>query len=189
MRLLWNAPPIHRSATVELDEPYRIGRSFIFHLWPTTLALAVGRWHEVTAEYTDEHGDPRFREERDALQDAIHLKAGAPAAELQEGVRMPPVVPTRKVEDIQAYRNGQGKVVVDYAPKFGRIDIEEAARAGTYEADYPRWHGKDNVYKIGKYRYVRRGLVNFGREEWVERVDRRGPIKFLFGGNSTWSDS
>lgn len=43
-RLQKGSSLIHRYPTHEIDEPFRVGSSVIFRLWPTTHALVLGRW-------------------------------------------------------------------------------------------------------------------------------------------------
>lgn len=164
VRLLWNAPPYHRAPTVELDEPYRVGRSHVIHFWPTTLGLSFGRWHLDDMPLFDEHGDPRERDESDAVADAAGLVRQ----------RWFP----KKIESIEVVLV-RGKPVVTKAPKYALV-------GPTMIWQIPRWRNHWGVLKIGKYRYGIRGQRASDFTWEIERIDRRGPIKFLFGGNSLW---
>lgn len=44
LKLNRGSPFIHRAPTAETEPPYRLGRSVIIRLWPSTKALVFGRW-------------------------------------------------------------------------------------------------------------------------------------------------
>lgn len=174
IRLRWNAPPVHRAPTTEMEEPFRVARGIVVHLWPTTLGLVFGRWRKG-AEYEQREGWVG-RTEDDAIKEALSLVVGAPEGELEEGVDPRPFI-QREWQQIVARRVGDEVEILE-APKFTRISERLLD-------ELPRWKDHQDIVMVGKYRYWLHGRdYTLSRE--AERLDRRGPIEFLFGGARAW---